>query len=153
MVGGVQPGAEASILGPENPHSIAGGSESVDTSPVVAGLGGPESVDTSGRMAGFDPRESVDTPSVVAGFGHTPGRPPRPRTATPAAFRYPLAVSRRTPVACSIRLSDQPSRPKASTCCFLSSAKTLLIPAVDHVTHRLVNVSVRYSWWPVFRRP
>ena len=113
-------------------------SDSVDTSPVVDGL---------------DPRESVDTPSVVAGFGHTPGRPPRARTATPAAFRYPLAVSRRTPVACSIRLSDQPSRPKASTCCFLSSAKTLLIPAVDHVTHRLVNVPVRYSWWPVFRCP
>ncbi len=32
---------------------------------------------------------SVDTPPVVAGFGggHCPGRPPRRRTATPAARR------------------------------------------------------------------
>ena len=33
--------------------------------------------------------ESVDTATVVAGFGggHRAGRPPRPRTATPAALR------------------------------------------------------------------
>jgi superfamily II DNA or RNA helicase len=36
----------------------------------------------------------------------------------------------------------------------LSSLKTLLIPATDHVLHRLVNASNAYpSWWPVFRCP
>ena len=62
-------------------------SGSVDTSPLVAGFAGPESVDTPLAVAGFGP-EPVDTPAVVAGFGgHPLGRPPRPRTATPAAFR------------------------------------------------------------------
>jgi hypothetical protein len=57
---------------------------------------------------------------VVAGFGgQTRGRPPRPRTGMPAAFRYSLAVSRRTPVEDSMRRSDHPSRPSAKTwCCF-----------------------------------
>jgi hypothetical protein len=50
-----------------------GGGESVDTSPVVAGFAGAESVDTSGVVAGFG--------------GQWVGRPPRARTATPAAFR------------------------------------------------------------------
>ena len=118
-------------------------------------------MDTPPEMAGFGPG-SVDTPSVVAGFGgHVPSRPPWPRTAIPAAFRYALAVSRRTPVASSIRRSDQPSRPSASTCCLLSSLKTLLIPAVDHALHRLVNVSAptrggRFSGvhqWPVLGVP
>lgn len=56
-------------------------------------------------------------------------------------------------MASSIRLSDQPSRPSASTCCFFSSLKTLLIPAMDHVPTAFVNVPVRYLWWPVFRCP
>ncbi len=98
--------------------------------------------------------ESVDTSAVVAGFGgHTPGRPPRPRTAIPAAFRYALAVSRRTPVACSMRRSDHPSRPSASTCCFLSSLKTLLIPAMDHVPIASSTSRAATPWWPVFRCP
>jgi hypothetical protein len=42
-----------------------------------------------------------------------------------AGVGYPLAVSRRTPVVCSIRRSDQPSRPRAITCCCFSSLKTL----------------------------
>src|SRR5260370_23762279 len=108
-------------------------SGSGDTSPVVAVFGGPGSVDTPAVVAGFAGPESVDTPAVVAGFGgHTSGRPPRARTATPAAFRYALAVSRRTEVASSIRLSDQPSRPSARICCFFSSPKTLPIPAGAH---------------------
>jgi len=54
---------------------------------VVAGFARSESVDTSAEMAGFA-AGSVDTPGVVAGFGgHTRGRPPRPRTGIPAAFR------------------------------------------------------------------
>ena len=67
-------------------------------------------MDTSAVVAGFDPSESVDTPREMAGFDP---RRPRPATATPAAFKYPLAVSRRTPVATSMRLSGQPSRPSA----------------------------------------
>ena len=62
-------------------------------------------------MAGFDDPGSVDTPAVMAGFEVFLGGRPRPRTAIPAACRYTLAVSRRTEVASSIRLSDQPSRP------------------------------------------
>ena len=47
------------------------------------------SVDTGGVVAGFETMGSVDTSGgAVAGFGgHTPARPPRPRTAMPAAFR------------------------------------------------------------------
>src|SRR5713101_1130683 len=121
----------------------------------------PGSVDTPAVVAGFD-AGSVDTPVAVAGFGgQVPGRPPLTRTAMPAAFRYALAVSRRTPVDSSMRRSDQPSRPNATTDCFFSSSKTLLIPAVDHVTHRLVNVSAptrggRFSGvpqWPVLGVP
>src|SRR6266446_6136916 len=53
-------------------------------------------------------------------------QPPGGRRAIPADFRYRLAVSRRTPVVCSIRRSDQPSRPRAIACCCFSSLKTLL---------------------------
>src|SRR5258708_4548399 len=64
----------------------------------------------------------------MAGFAGAwrphPGKP----TTTPAAFKYPLAVSLRTPVACSMRRKDHPSFPNAITCCFLSSLKTLLMP-------------------------
>src|SRR5579862_266811 len=67
-------------------------------------------------------------------------QPPGGRTAMPAAFRYALAVSRRTPVACSIRRSDQPRRPKAKTCCFLSSLKTLAIAAEAITPLAVVNV-------------
>ena len=77
---------------------------------------------------GFSASGSVAT--SMAGFA-TPlaavrPQPPGARRAIPAAFRYRLAVSRRTPVVCSIRRSDQPSRPRAITCCFFSSLKTLL---------------------------
>jgi len=42
----------------------------------------------------------------------------------PAAFRYALAVSRRTPVSCSIRRKGHPRRPNAITCCLFPSLKT-----------------------------
>src|SRR5438132_833548 len=89
--------------------------ESVDTDSVVAGFGGPGLVDTSAVAAGFG--------------GQSPGRPPRPRTGIPVAFRYALAVSRRTAVACSMRRSDQPSRPNARIWCCLLLPKTLLMTA------------------------
>src|SRR6266567_34632 len=54
---------------------------------------------------------------------HPPGR----RSAMPAPRRYSPAVSRRTPVACSMRRSDQPSRPNAMTCSRFSLLKTWLM--------------------------
>src|SRR5215467_10274431 len=49
------------------------------------------------------------------------------RTTMPAAFRKAPAVSRRTPVACSIRRKGHPSFPSAITCYFRSSLKALLM--------------------------
>jgi hypothetical protein len=63
----------------------------------------------------------------MAGFA---GRPqPGGRTVIPAAFKYALAVSRRTPVVLSICRSDQPSRPRTITCSRFVSLKTLAILA------------------------
>src|SRR6185437_12899551 len=77
----------------------------------------------------FVGRFSVLVVTPLAGFAgarrpHAPGG----RTPIPAAFRYVLAVSRRTPVSCSMRRKGHPSRPRAITCCFFASLKTLLIP-------------------------
>lgn len=72
--------------------------------------------------------DSVDT--SLAGFEIR--RRPQPRggrIAIPAALKYALAVSRRMPVASSIRRSGHPRRPRARTCCRFSSLKTLAIPA------------------------
>src|ERR1039457_1834044 len=77
-------------------------------------------------MAGFAAPESVIT--SLAGFGSHRPQPLGGRTAIPAAFRYAPAVSRRIPVACWMRRSDQTSRPRAKTCCFFSSFKTLAMP-------------------------
>ena len=92
---------------------------------VVSGEVPPESVVTS--MAGFAVRTQ-----------------PGARTWMPAAFKYPLAVSRRTPVACSMRRKDQPSRPKAIICCRLSSLNTLLMPREATLPPRVVNVPGDY---------
>jgi len=54
--------------------------------------------------------------TCMAGFAGARRPDPGRNTATPAAFRYPLAVSLRTPVASSMRRKDHPS---AITCCFL----------------------------------
>src|SRR5215468_467392 len=64
----------------------------------------------------------------MAGFAGARRPHPGKHTATPAAFKYPLAVSLRTPVASSMRRKDHPSFPNAITCCFFSSLKTLLMP-------------------------
>src|SRR5215469_3182554 len=85
----------------------------------------------SGLMLQFSAASPGSDPVVtsLAAFAgtcrpHAPGA----RTAMPAALRYALPVSRRTPVACSIRRRDQPRRPNAITCCRFSSLKTLLMP-------------------------
>ena len=43
----------------------------------------------------------------------------------PAAFKYALAVSRRTRVACSICRNGHPSRPNATTCSRLFGAQDI----------------------------
>ena len=91
-------------------------------------------------VAGFD-AESVDTPGVIAGFGWAFALAgPAPRTGIPAAFRYSLTVSRRTPVARSIRRSGQPSRPSAQNLLLFVSSKTLLMPARNYTSLAGVNV-------------
>src|SRR5271165_5250093 len=99
-------------------------------------------------MAGFAAPESVIT--LLAGFGSHRPQPLGGRTAIPAAFRYAPAVSRRTWVACWMRRSDQPSRPRAKTCCFFSSFKTLAMPT-EPTSLRGIQCPGRYSRWPVFR--
>ena len=89
-------------------------------------------------MAGFEMSESVFVSWAFAGT-RCP-QPPGDRTPIPAALRYLPAVSRRTPVACSMRRKVHPSRPSAMTCCFFSSLKTLLIPT--EATKPLVGVNV-----------
>src|ERR1700745_1054766 len=64
----------------------------------------------------------------MAGFAGARRPHPGKHTTTPAAFKYPLAVSLRTPVASSMRRKDHPSFPNAITCCFFFSLKTLLMP-------------------------
>ena len=49
-------------------------------------------------------------------------------TAIPAAFRYWRAVSLRMWVTCWIAAVTIPARPRAETCCFFSSFKTLAMP-------------------------
>src|SRR5438094_4530874 len=106
---------------------------------------GAESVDTS--LAGFA-GGSVDTPLAGFGTGRRP-QPPGDRTAIPAAFKYALAVSRRTPVASSIRRSGHPSRPSTSTSCRFASLKTLAIPATSpKPVARSTSEPLRYC--PVF---
>ena len=61
----------------------------------------------------------------------------------PATFRYALAVSRRTPVASSMRRSGQPRRPRARTCSRFSLLKTLAIPARELAPVAVVNVPTR----------
>jgi hypothetical protein len=66
--------------------------------------------------------------------------PPRPFRPIPAAFRYALAISRRTPVAAWMRRSGQPSRPNARTCCCLYSPKMLAMSAGRPSPLAAVNV-------------
>src|SRR5271157_893343 len=129
--------------------------ESGDT--ALAGFGLPAGPAAVGASLNSAPK-SVDT--SLAGFAggrrpHDPGG----RTATPAAFRYVPAVSRRTPVACSMRRSGQPSRPSAITCCRFSSLKTLLTMTEGTLRHSQcpdLNLVGRFSavpHWPVLGVP
>jgi hypothetical protein len=99
-------------------------------SPVV--FSGSESGVTS--LAGF----------AGAARPHLPGG----RNSMPASLRYVAAVPRRIPVAFWIRRNDHPRRPRAMTCCFCSSLKTLLTAnEANALTSRLT------SWVTVYRGP
>jgi hypothetical protein len=98
-------------------------------------------------MAGFAASNPVVT--SLAGFAggrrlHAPGG----RIPIPAVFRYAPAVSRRTPVYCSMRRNGNPSRPRAITCCFFASLKTLLIPTKVTALRRTQR-PWPHSRWPV----
>src|SRR5690606_32825499 len=107
------------------------------------------------RLAGFAGAAAGSVVDPLAGFGGCRSR--GPRTAIPAALRYWLAVSRRILVSCSIRRSDQPSRPSASTVCFFSSLKTFTPgggprPAASRQRPGAVATTGRFSGvhhWPV----
>src|SRR5580693_9872991 len=106
---------------------VFGSTEPVVTSPALAGFAGSRPVVTS-----------------LAGFVFLRPQPPGARMEMPAAFRYPAAVSRRTPVASSIRRSAQPSWPSAMICFFFSSFKTLLT-LTEGIPHVRVNVPTTFS--------
>jgi len=72
-------------------------------------------------VAGFASESGV---TRMAGFAGARRPHPGRHTTTPADFRYALAVSLRTPVACSMRRKGHPSFPSAMTCCFFSSLKS-----------------------------
>ena len=86
-------------------------------------------------------------------FCRTSGRPATAPHREAGGLQVVAGGSRRTPVAASIRRSDQPRRPSARTCCRFSSAKTLLMPGRNSQFPTRVNVSGRYRKWPVFNCP
>jgi hypothetical protein len=132
-------------------HALAAGARPGGGHAVFAAA---QSVDTTSMLAGFYGSEPVDTPPAVAGFDGSPTCCCRGALmAIEAARRYAPAVSRRIPVAASIFLSDQPSRPSASTCCFFSSLKMLAIPARELAPIAFVNIPAPYFSWPVLRCP
>src|SRR5216117_2869075 len=101
-----------SIISRYGSHALAAGARPGGGHRFIAAV---LSVNTSSLLAGFDGSESVDTPPAVAGFDDSPTCCCRGALmAIEAARRYAPAVSRRMPVAASIFLSDQPSRPSAS---------------------------------------
>jgi hypothetical protein len=81
--------------------------------------------------------------------------------AMPTALKYALAarpagggVSRRTPVACSIRRKLQPSRPNASICFCFSSLKTLaILGAADQIRARPSTSRPPHRWPVLIRSP
>ena len=95
---------------------------------LSACLGPKKPVITS--LAGFaasSPTESVGTELAALDGGFRP-QTPGARSAILADVKFPPAVSRRTPVAASIRRKDQPRRPSAITCSCFAFSKTLPMP-------------------------
>jgi len=139
---------------PEKVLDVVLSSESVITSFSLAGFEvafpfverfsglGSRGSGTTG-MAGFAALESVIT--SLAGFDSHHPQPQGGRTVIPTAFRYAPAVSRRIPVACWMRRSDQPSRPRAKTCCFfvqdIGHALGAYKPARESMSRTLLSLA------------
>ena len=70
--------------------------------------------------------------------------PAPPTHGNPGGAQYSPTDTRCT-VAWPMRVSVQPRRPSASTCCCLSCSKTLPIPAKDYTSSACVNVSAALS--------
>src|SRR5688500_6379874 len=138
-----------SVISRYGSHALAAGARPGRGHDVIAAV---LLLDTTSVLAACVGSESVDTPPAVAGFAES-ATCRGALMAIEAARRYALAVSRRIPVAASIFLSDQPSRPSASICCFFSSLKTLAILAGELAPSAFVNVPAPYISWPVLRCP
>jgi hypothetical protein len=82
---------------------------------------------------------------VGRSFRRPPSRAPSGRTQIPEAFRWAPAVSRRAPVSCSMRLSCDPSRLRAITCCVFAPLKTLLIPTKATALRRRQHPRASFS--------
>ena len=113
-----------------------------------AGGGGQVAESVITCMAGFEPDEPVITSMAAFGGGwpHRPGV----RISTPAAFRYRLAVSRRTPVAVAMRRRLQPSRPSARICCRFSRSKTFAITTEAKRPRQGQCPGRDLALWPLF---
>jgi hypothetical protein len=90
---------------------------------------------------GFAASDPAVTSFSLAGFagGRRP-HAPRGRTAIPAAFRYAPAVSRRTPVSCSMRRSGDPSRPRGNHLLFFRFAQDVAHIDEGYMPHAEINV-------------
>ena len=129
------------------------GSQALALGERPGGAGSRGSVDTCAAVAGFGVPGSVDTSVVVAGFGgHALADHPVP--GHPGGFQ--IAAGR---LSTDIGgLFDAPQRPTQSPqrqyLLFLVVAQDVAHPQRwTNVPPVVVNVSVRYAWWPVFRCP
>ena len=86
------------------------------------------------------PESRPNSDRQAQGHHYEDPRRPGPRTAMPAAFRYALTVSRRTPVCCPMRRKDQPRRPSTMICYCFSSFNTLLMAREPKRLRYAVNV-------------
>ncbi len=118
-------------------HGIPAAAERVDNQLAVRVAGARRSSWRRPRRRGV----GVDTSAEMAAFGFSsPGRP-RPRITIPAARKYALTVSRRTPVSRSMRRSVQPRRPNARICRCVLGSKTFPIDD-ERNSQSLVAVNV-----------
>jgi hypothetical protein len=89
--------------------------------------------------------------SLVGFAGGALPQAPGGRRLMPAVRRYSAAVVRWIPVAFWIFRRDHPSRPKAMTCCFFSSLKTLLMLTEGIGPRVKINVPGDVYHWSVLK--
>src|ERR1700739_4523329 len=91
-------------------QTLADGGEGSLAAPCFSEKGATKSGVT---MAGFASESGV---TRMAGFAGARSPHPGRHTTTPADFRYALAVSLRTPVACLVARTEPPGFPTGITC-------------------------------------